>query len=128
MPRPPKEAPLARGLYRMAGSACSGRLRFAARACKRMQAVMLEQNASTACSSRMQALLAACAALKGRLHTKRRAGSVPYYSLEILSGRPPFPEGVDPTKRELYLSDEVFRQVCARLYAGVVDCCPTVAP
>jgi hypothetical protein len=40
---------------------------------------------------------------------------VQFYSIEILSGKTPFPDGVDPTKRELYLSDESFRQVCPRV-------------
>ena len=34
-----------------------------------------------------------------------------FYPLEVLTGRPPFPDGVDPTKREQYLSDDVFQQV-----------------
>lgn len=34
-----------------------------------------------------------------------------FYPMEILSGPAPYPEGVDPTKRELYLSDEEFNKV-----------------
>mmetsp|Transcript_14915 Transcript_14915/g.50596 ORF Transcript_14915/g.50596 Transcript_14915/m.50596 type:complete len:183 (-) Transcript_14915:177-725(-) len=41
----------------------------------------------------------------------KSSGAKGIFSLEQLTGHPPFPDGVDPTKREMYLSDEQFQQV-----------------
>ena len=40
----------------------------------------------------------------------RPEGSL-FYSIDVLSGPPPYPEGVDPAKRELHLSDTDFQAI-----------------
>eukprot|EP00960_Hanusia_phi_P014487 427445-Hanusia_phi.AAC.3 len=53
-----------------------------------------------------------CATAEPTPSTKSRSAAPPgIYTLEQLTGHPPFPEGVDPTKRETYLSEEQFQQV-----------------
>ena len=40
-----------------------------------------------------------------------RSEGTSFYSIEVLSGPPPYPAGVDPAKRELHLSDADFQAI-----------------
>ena len=46
-----------------------------------------------------------------RCSSSNAPSNAEFYPMEILSGPAPYPEGVDPAKRELYLSDEDFNKV-----------------
>ena len=44
-------------------------------------------------------------------HMVCRSEDTQFYSFEVLSGPPPYPEGVDPARRELHLSDANFLDI-----------------